>query len=37
LTLEKNKSTATAGQTFIESLKEVLDRGLHAKGFFFNV
>jgi hypothetical protein len=33
----KEKSTATASQTFIESIQEALDRGLHVIGLFFDL
>jgi hypothetical protein len=33
----KNKSTDTASQSFIESIQEALDRGLHAIGVFFDL
>jgi hypothetical protein len=33
----KNNSTGTARQTFIESMQEPLDRGLHAIGLFFDL
>jgi hypothetical protein len=31
----ENKSTDTASQTFIESIQEALDKGLHAIGLLF--
>jgi hypothetical protein len=33
----ENKSTDTASQTFIESIQEALDKGLHATGLFFDL
>jgi retron-type reverse transcriptase len=33
----KNKSTDIANQTFIESIQDALDRGLHAIGLFFDL
>jgi hypothetical protein len=32
-----NESTDTASQTFIESIKDALDRGLHAIGFILRL
>jgi diphthamide biosynthesis methyltransferase len=32
-----NKSTDTASETFIQSIQEVLERGLHAIGLFFDL
>jgi hypothetical protein len=34
---KKNKSKDTTSQTFIESIQEALDRGLHAIGLFFDL
>jgi hypothetical protein len=33
----ENKLTDTASQTFIESIQEALDKGLHAIGLFFDL
>jgi hypothetical protein len=33
----KNKSTDTASQSFIESIQEALDSGLHSIGLFFDL
>jgi hypothetical protein len=33
----KNKSTDTGSQTFIESIQDALDTGLHATGLFFDL
>jgi hypothetical protein len=33
----ENKSTETASQTFIESIQEAVDKGLHAIGLLFDL
>jgi hypothetical protein len=35
--IQKNKATDAASQTFIESIQEVLNRGLYATGLFFDL
>jgi hypothetical protein len=37
MVLEKRKSTEAASHTFFENLQEVMDRGLHVIGLFFDL